>query len=119
MTMLSAAELTQMRADLVTLLPDTCNILSVSLAPDGQGGMTETWGTAYASVSCRLDPIRGSENVTAANLQDFHAYQLTVPYDTTLTEQNRVVHGGVTYNIVTVGADKSWPISRRARVERT
>ena len=120
--MLTNAELTQMRADAASLLPDTCNILSLTTAPDGQGGQTETWGTATAGASCRLDPISnktyGFEKAVGASLKDFHGFVLTLEYDASITTANRIEKGGETYNAVSVDTEKSWPITRRVLVER-
>ena len=44
-----------MRAVVADMLPDTCNILSESITPDGQGGVTSSWGTVSSTVACRLD----------------------------------------------------------------
>lgn len=118
MTALSAAELAQIRADINTLLPDTCNILTRTLTPDGQGGNSEAWGTATASVACRLDPIRGREVVVGENMQPFHNYMLTLPHGTSIDEGGRVEVSTDTFTVVSVDATKSWSASVRAEVER-
>lgn len=117
--MLSNTELTQMRADVADLMPDTCNILSLTTVPDGQGGQTETWGTATAGVACRIDAYRGKEMVSSDSLKPFNTYVVTVPYDTTITPANRVEKGSDTYNVTAVDTEKSWPVVRRVYVERT
>ena len=116
---LTAAELTSMRADVATLMPDTCNIMSLSSVADGYGGQTETWGTATAGVACRVDPYRGSEALAGGAIQPFNTYVLTVPYTTTITTAQRVQHGSETYNNTSVDQDKSWPITTRVYLERT
>ena len=63
MSVLSAAELAVIRADIANMLPDTGFILEQAYTHDGMGGMTETWGTATGgTVVYRLDPIRGRES---------------------------------------------------------
>ena len=118
MSILSNGALNLARDILETALPDTCNILSVSLASDGQGGQVETWGTATASVACRLDPERGRELQAGGAVQSFNTYVLTMPYDTTVTSANRIEHGSYTYSIHSVDYDKSWPIDIRCQLER-
>jgi len=118
MSALTTAELTQMRADIGDLLPDTCNILSVTQASDSQGGYTETWGTATASVSCRLDKRSGREAVSAGAVRTFGTWVLTLPHNTTITAAYRVEHGSVTYSVVHVDSDKSWIASVRAELEQ-
>jgi head-tail adaptor len=116
--MLTSAEITYMRAQLEDLMPDTCNILSVTHTSDGQGGVTDTWGTATAGVACRLDYMQGVETVFGGAMQPYTGWKLTLPYDTSLTTAQRVEHGGNTYNVIEVDTDKSWPIVLRARLAR-
>ena len=118
MSALTTAELTQMRADIATLMPDTCNILSLTTTSDGQGGYTETWGTATANVSCRLDKRSGREAVSAGAVRTFGTWVLTLPHNTTITAAYRVEHGSVTYSVVHVDSDKSWIASVRAELEQ-
>ena len=118
MSALSDAELTAIRESVATLLPDTCNILSVTNTPDGQGGVIQSWGTASASVACRLDPARGKEELIGGALQPFYGYVLTVPYDTTLTAAHRIECNSETFAVVSVDPGKSWAASRRAMLER-
>jgi hypothetical protein len=111
-------ELADLQDDLAAaLLPDTCTILAVTYASDGQGGQTETWGTAAASVACRLDALRGFEGQAGAAVQPFHAWVITLPANTTITPANRIVHGGATYSVTSVDGAKSWEACVRAYVE--
>ena len=113
-------ELADLQDDLAAeLLPDTCTILSVSYASDGQGGQVETWGTAAASVACRKDPLplRSGEGLSGAAVQPFHAWVFTLPADTTITNAHRIVHGGATYNVTSADPGKSWEACVRAYVE--
>ena len=114
---ITAAQLAYMRATVNTLLPDTGYVLSLAYTPDGYGGVTETWGTA-GTISCRVDPLRGFETLTGGAIQPYHAFQLTAPYDTTLTEAQRVKVGTVTYAVKSVDDDKSDAVSLRATMER-
>lgn len=108
--MLSSRDLEYMRSTLEDLLPDTCVILSPTNASDGQGGYTVTWGTASANVKCRIDPGRKEmyERVTGAKLTPYSWWQLTLPYDTTIATNYRVVVNGATYNVVNPDDNKSW-----------
>jgi len=116
--MLLTDQLTLMRSQAEDMMPDTCDILSVTNTSDSQGGIVQTWGTASASVKCRLDAQGGGDALSAGRITDFRGYILTVPYATTVTEANRVLHGGVTYAVTSVDLDKSWPVTRRAKLER-
>jgi hypothetical protein len=115
---LSTDELAQIRADVLTLLPDTGDILSSTLSPDGSGGWTTTWGTATAGVNYRLDPIRARENVAGAALTSFSQFQLTLPHDATVLPEHRFYAAdGSLYNILGVDGGKSWKVSVRCIVE--
>jgi uncharacterized protein involved in copper resistance len=115
---LTDADLTQMRADVADLLIDTCNILSVTNTNDGMGGVTQAWGTATASVSCRLDNERKWEQVDGAAIQTYSGWVLSLPWNTTISAANRVEHGGNTYAVLGEDTGKSWPIVKRVRVEK-
>jgi SPP1 family predicted phage head-tail adaptor len=118
MTQLSTSELAQIRADVLTLLPDTGYLLSLSFVSDGAGGLTETWGTA-GTVSYRLDPIRQRESVAGAALTSFNMYQLTLPHNTTVTVDQRFRAADSTeYTIQGVDGSKSWAASVRCKVEK-
>jgi SPP1 family predicted phage head-tail adaptor len=121
---LTAAELSEIRSAVNELMPDTCTLLTRTNASDGEGGFTETWGTASANVPCRLDSklgmieSKGNERLAAGEIQYFHTYVLTLPYNTTITEQYRVLLDGQYYQVKSVDFDKSWIASVRAFVER-
>ena len=117
--MLPADELAQIRVDLETTLPDTCNILTLSRTSDSQGGWSETWGTATLAVECRFDFIArsSSERVTANALLPYSEAIVTFPQDTTITEQNRIEHNSVTYSVQSVNLG-SWLGVKRASVEK-
>ncbi len=120
--MLNSADLAYMRAAIAELLPDTCNILSVTYSPDGMGGNTETWGTVSASVACRLDIQTGQtskgEVVIADSVRPFQQTILSLPYSTTILTSDRVEHGGFTYNVSRVNTDQSWIAVKRVILER-
>jgi len=114
---LSNAELAGMREAINQLMPQSCDILSVTLTPDGQGGNTEAWGTASASVSCRLDVTTGMEQIAGGGLQPFTRSVLSLPYDTTITQDNRIKIGSNTYAVKTVNIDQAWIGVKRCELE--
>jgi len=115
MPTLTTNDLAWMRDALEELMPDTCAILTATNASDGQGGYTVTWGTASANVKCRVDPGKKEmyERLTGAKLEPFSWWQLTLPHDTTITAQSRVVVNGNTYNVVNHDDNKSWQATLR------
>jgi len=115
---LTNSELAGMREAIEQLLPQSCNILSVTLTPDGQGGNTESWGTASANVACRLDVISGTEMTTAGALQPYTRSMLSMPYDTTVSQDNRIELGSNTYAVKTVNTDQAWIAVKRCELEQ-
>ena len=113
--MLSDADLTYMRECIEDLLPDTCNILSSTYTPDGQGGGTVTWGTATAGVSCRKDTKQRKFEDIADGVQSYREEMFTIPYNTTISEENRIEFSGTQYNIMSI-TDGSWLASKRVQV---
>ena len=93
-------ELREMRSAADSLLPDFCNLLTVSSTSDGQGGFTEAWGTVTRNVPCRVDQQIGSERLTDGSLRAFTSLEMAIPYDTTITEEYQVEHGDYTYHVV-------------------
>ncbi len=114
---LSSAELTQMRADIAQLLPDTCSIISYSNESDGSGGWSlSPSGTVTAN--CRLDFVSFKEVMSADSIIPFKTGYLSLPYDTAIDTNNQVVVDGVTYSVTGVTTGNSWECVRRATVER-
>jgi hypothetical protein len=121
MTLLSDSQLEFMRDQIELTLPDTCTILSPTRASDGQGGWTDTWGTASANVKCRLDAskkLAQSERLGGAALLPYSYWMLTLPHDTTIGTTYRVVHSGQTYNVEYEDSEKSWNACVRVLVTR-
>src|SRR5512139_444892 len=106
--LLSDAEIAAMRAEVLDVaLPDTCSILSLTLTSDGQGGYSETWGTATASVACRIDPVQSREILSGDAVQPFSRFMVTLPYDATVTQENRIQIDTTQYNILGIDAVRS------------
>lgn len=118
MTLISAEMLAMMQARINQLLPDTCDILSATNAPDGFGGITETWGTATAGVACRLDKKSGGEQVSGGAIQAYTGWVMSMPYSVTVTAANRLLHNGITYAVTSVNNDASWKAVTRCEVEK-
>lgn len=114
--MLSSNDLSYMRDSIEELLPDTCYILTAAGTADGAGGITEAWGTA-GTANCRLDTITGNYRDLAGAVQSFSKLVLSMPYDTTITEANRVYYNSTTYQVTSVN-DGSWLATKRAEVQK-
>lgn len=118
MTAIDTAMLAAMREAIGELLPDTCSILTLTRTADGMGGMTETWGTAYSGVDFRLDVKTGVEQVVGGGLKPFTSYKGSLPYDTTITSADRILHSGVTYAVTSVNTSQSWKAVVRVDLEK-
>jgi SPP1 family predicted phage head-tail adaptor len=105
-----------MRDSVELLLPDTCYILTNAGTVDGSGGVTESWGTAETA-NCRLDTINGNYRNMAGAVQTYNKLILSLPYDTTITEANRVYYNSTTYQVTSVN-DGSWLATKRAEVQK-
>lgn len=113
-----ATLLAQMRADVANMLPDTCVIHAPSTGSVSGGRPVKTYAAA-GTVACRVDPLKSGVALETelANREDTDLMrQLTVPHDTTLLQDYRVVHGGVTYDVIQLDYDHSWNVSVRAKI---
>jgi hypothetical protein len=117
MPTIDTAMLAAMREAIGELLPDTAQVITITLTPNGQGGHTETRGTASA-VAFRLDVVTGSEVLAGGGLQPFTKYKGSLPYDTTITTANQLLHNGVNYAVTGVNTNQSWIAVRRVDLER-
>jgi hypothetical protein len=115
--MLSTGELAFMRESIEQLMPDTCDILTVTETPNGQGGITETWATAYSGVKCRLDMKTGSIPAVGGAVQQFTSYVLSLPYDTVIADVDRVEIDSVTYAVTSINDGQSWKAVKRVMLE--
>ena len=93
-------------------------MITVTYTPDGMGGQTETRGTA-AAVAFRLDVISGTEQVEGGGLQPFTRHKGSLPYDTTITTLNLLLHNGITYAVTGVNTGQSWKAVVRVDLEKT
>jgi hypothetical protein len=114
---IDTAMLAAMREAIGQLLPDTCSILTVTETPDGQGGVSQTWATAYSNVPCRLDIKTRQEPLIGDSLQTFRGYMLSMPYDTVIAFGDRVTIDGTTYAVMSVNDGQSWQAVKRVTVE--
>jgi hypothetical protein len=115
---LTSAELSIMRDSIELLLPDTCNVCTITNTPDGEGGSTQSRATAGTSIPCRLDVVQGREQVTGGAVQPYIAYKMSLPYDTTVGLTNIIEHNSVDYYVKSVNLSQSWKAVVRVDLER-
>lgn len=115
MSLLSAAQLTSMRATADLALPDSAVLSRATLTSDGMGGYTESWATT-ATVACRLDPPGNARlDQWQEKIMNRAAFILSVPDDTDIQSQDRASVSGSTYEVLGL-LDASWEITSRAVV---
>lgn len=115
---LTAAELAQIRADIGELFPDTCTILSKGGTINAQGDYLDTWGTASSSVPCRVDEKTGKEVLTGGAIVPYQKVTISMAYNATITEANRIVVNGGTFSIQAVNNEQSWAGVKRIDAEK-
>jgi hypothetical protein len=121
-TWFTSNNLTNMRADVAKMLPDTCVIKSATTSEDTSGG----WSNSYAAVSggtvaCRRDPFKGQNSQIAqiAGRETIvELYQLTMPYDAPVDSHYRITYLSEDYEIVKLDDKHSANVSRRAIIRR-
>jgi len=113
---LSARELADMRGAVSSHLPGTAVIQAATRTSDGQGGETWTY-TASGTVDGRLSPdMPGGENPVGGRVAEIGNWILTVPFHTTVDEDDRVVYDSVTYEVSEVLTRVPWELGRRVRL---
>jgi SPP1 family predicted phage head-tail adaptor len=100
------------------MLTATCAIWRKVKATTNAGGADDTWVLQYANVPCRLMPELSRRVVEelAGREAMLTTYRLTVPYDTDLRADDRVVFDGDTYEVLALWDDHDLRTARRAWV---
>ena len=117
-TLLSNADFLYVQAEHQKAMPERVIIQTQQSQEDRQGGFTEAWINAYEDVPARLAEVSGREGAFAARLGVDAGYILTVPASQALDETMRVLHKGVTYEVVFVNTGRSHETARRAALKR-
>lgn len=116
---LSDLEIAAMRAEVQSVaLPGTCAILSITYTSDGQGGLGEAWAAISTGVACRIDPVQSREILSGDAVQPFSRFMVTLPYDTVVSQANRIQIDTTQYNILGIDAVRSWDMCIRCEVEQ-
>jgi Phage head-tail joining protein len=119
--MLSPGELQEMRETVRSVLPSSAIIQTATRIPDGQGGV----GFSYLPVATVLARLatdifgrsRGdSETNVAGRTAEVTDHILTLPHDTTIDADDRVVYRSVVYEVKEVLSWEPWELARRVRV---
>lgn len=118
--MLSAGDLASMRAEAENSLPGTAIIQTKTVTSDGGGGGTASW-TAAGTVACRLSPGSdgrgGGERVDGERITPDAQFVITLPWDASVTEANRLSIDSTIYSVTEV-ADRDWQITKPVGARR-
>lgn len=122
MSFLSAAELDRMRHDVAQMLPDTAVLLQEVRTPNSAGKWTSAWApVAGGTIPCRVGPLRGrivQPDAIAQREAVLNIFLLVCAWDAPLAADQRVLHGGLTYEVRQVLDAHSWRVSKQAYILR-
>lgn len=111
------AEIASQRAEVLRLFNDSCTITRLVETPDGQGGIDETWA-AQGTAVCRLVTNTGTTSQVGAQMLRSGDYTLTVPFDTNIAEDDKVLlaSSGFTFRVLFVDDVRVWRSAIRVQV---
>lgn len=119
--MLPSAELSDIRDEAELALPDTCTI-QTGTQVNTKGSVETTYANTYTSVPFRIAPANNKmpiEKQIGTALAAVVDYIGTIPFDQAIAASNRVVHSGVTYEVIAPANDQaSWRSVRRVYLKR-
>lgn len=109
-----------MQATSAGYLPDLCTIQRATQTQDDLGGVVLTWAIFATDVRCRMDEPKTGTAEQAIDMAPGTAVKriMHFGYSQDVTVKDRVVYGGLTYEVSEVQESASWLISRRVIVSR-
>lgn len=112
--MLTASELTAMRATQAEALPDECVIARPTMAPTAQGGQKEGAPTVIATERCRVSVVsRESERIQGGRYADAPQYLFTLEHGSQAQVGDYLTYDGVGYVVLGRLADGAWATATR------
>lgn len=113
MSLFSTSDLDSMRSTAAEALDGTAVIQTQQFVSDGGGGGTSTWAPA-GTVSCRVAPYTQSagESVEGGQVMNDAEVVITMPAETDIEADARIVTGGRTYTAVAIRR-RSQELTRR------
>jgi hypothetical protein len=118
-TLLTEAELDRMRSVAAEALPGTAVIQNETWASDGGGGGTQTF-SASGTVACRIAPVgrQTGEGEIGDRMSPDAQWIVTLPAETTIDLDNRILTGGGTFSVLAIRAPRGYEITRRVEVDQ-
>lgn len=114
------AELMALRTAAKEWLTDTCTIQVPTATVDALGGVSVSFASTYTGVLCRIDPVsdKGSETVKNYALEGRSLYAGSFEYNAVLSTTYRIIHSGITYEVVYIIENNSMLTLKRALLAR-
>ena len=109
--MLSATDLTVMRAAQASALPDIATRTHKTYVSDGMGGQTASETTT--DYACRIAPTSGRELEIAARVTSAVTFTITLPYDADVVADDELTVNGRTFKVVAVLVGGEWMTALR------
>ena len=116
MSLVTAAELADLKGEQADALPDTCVIKSVAWTNTRTGRTAVE--TTVATVACRVGPLSQEEQITANRLGITVDAIIAFADSQAVTAVQRIATGGVTYEVVAPDVDRTWRTANTVRVKR-
>lgn len=110
---LSSDEITEMRADIAEVLPDTAIIRRGTATPDGQGGYTEAHNP-IGTVAARVAPITGQEAERGDRVSAAEYFTVAMPALTDVKPADEVEIASTIYRLTAVHDRGQWELTMRA-----
>jgi SPP1 family predicted phage head-tail adaptor len=89
------------RAERIGNLRERVTLLRRAVGQDGWGQPTETY-VPFDEVSARVEPLKGSEAIAAAQVQSTQSYRIYLRYRDDLTVLDRIAWGAITLNVTAI-----------------
>ena len=117
-TLLQDGDLSYLRTEALTSLPDTIDIQRRVNTADGQGGFIEAWDLVYSDVAARV--TFGSGTSTVGIEQENRSRQLkgTVAHNQSIENGDRLLISGDTVEVLSVDLPDSWHIFKTCQVRQ-
>lgn len=106
--MISPADLAGLRTTLGESLPQTVVVSRSTASSDGMGGQDEVWAAA-GTVAARISPAGdGMDDLVGGEAVNVAPWVVTLPVGTSITDRDRIIYDGQTFEVVGTDAPRSW-----------
>ena len=111
-------DMAYVRGEAKKALPDIILIQRRNLESDKQGGYTESWAIVYDNVPARLSFKSGAEGFDAGREDTNIQIMLTVSYDQSLNQSDRILFNEDTFEVMSISGIRSWDTVKRCQLRK-